>query len=136
MTRLFPCLGAAAVALVAAQALAAPPSFQSLDADGNGALSREEFLAIRQAVFARADRDGSQSLEAAEFEAAQAAVSGPASARGQGFAALDRNGDGRVTLAEFTASTPGFDRADRDGNGALSPAEFDRVRRLIAQAAQ
>ncbi|AOZ68915.1 hypothetical protein LPB142_05940 [Rhodobacter xanthinilyticus] len=136
MTRLFPYLGAAAVAFVAAPALAAPPSFQSLDADGNGALSRQEFLAIRQAVFVRADRDGSQSLEAAEFEAAQAAISGGAPARGQGFAALDRNGDGRVTLAEFTANTPGFDRADRDGNGTLSPAEFDRVRRLIAQAAQ
>ncbi|MBI2824439.1 MAG: hypothetical protein HYX69_07120 [Planctomycetia bacterium] len=47
-------------------------------------------------------------------------------ARGAGpdwFVAMDRNGDGDVSVREFLGPTSEFRRLDRDGDGLLSPAE-------------
>lgn len=119
--------------LAAGPALSQTASFAALDSDGSGAISRDEFLALRRAMFARIDADASGSLTAAEIEAARTAM--PQSSRLPASTAVwsqDANGDGLLTVQEYTAESPGFDRADRNGDGQLSVSEFDRLRRLLA----
>jgi Ca2+-binding EF-hand superfamily protein len=41
-----------------------------------------------------------------------------------GFASLDRNRDGRITLDEWPSDRPTFDRADHNRDGVISRAEF------------
>lgn len=120
---------------LAAQAGPGAEGFDRLDRDHSGTISRAEFLALREQMFAALDTDGSGTLSRAEVEAArqrqQSARAEQVEAR---LRALDTNGDGQVTLGEYTAQTRGFDLADRNGDGQISRAEFDRVARFIAQA--
>lgn len=113
--------------------------FQQLDADGSGAISRAEFLILRQEMFTRIDADGSGTLTRAEIESARQALPKQSHGARQMRAddriwSQDANGDGLLTLAEYTAQTRGFDFADRNRDGALSPAEFERIARFIQQA--
>lgn len=112
------------VALAQAQA---PNGFARLDADGNGQIDQSEFVALRQTMFARIDADADRLVTAAELDAARRALGLPANAA---VWQQDSNGDGRLSLTECTAQTPGFARADRNGDGALSPAEFKPLARL------
>jgi Ca2+-binding EF-hand superfamily protein len=41
-----------------------------------------------------------------------------------GFASLDRNRDGRITVDEWPSDRPTFDRADHNHDGVISRAEF------------
>lgn len=55
------------------------------------------------------------------------------------FAALDLDGDGRVSLAEAAGHAEvvtGFDRADRNRDGRLSPAEFRNLGKTQVQKAR
>lgn len=121
----------------------AQTAFQRLDTNGNGAISREEFLALRREMFARIDADKSGTITRAEIEAARQAAAQASGRAGSGTRqaqaderiwSQDANGDGQLTLAEYTAQTRGFDMADRNRDGQLSAAEFDRIARFIAQA--
>lgn len=127
-------LAAALGPALACAAGATSPGFAALDRDGNGAISRAEFLELRKAMFARIDTDNSGTITRAEIEAARAKL--PQGKRGGGedrVWAQDANRDGKLTLAEYTARTRGFDMADRNRDGVLSPAEFERVARLLGQ---
>lgn len=106
----------------------------ALDTDGDGALSRAEFMVLREEMFARIDSDGSGALTEAEVTAAQEAAAERMRQK-RDLWSQDADGDGQLTLAEFTSKTPGFDRADRDGDGVLSQAELDRVAALLGQFA-
>lgn len=134
-----PALPAIALAMALGPALACAagttsPGFASLDRDGNGAISRAEFLELRKAMFARIDADGSGTITRAEIEAARARLPQGSSRRGEDrIWAQDANRDGKLTLAEYTTQTRGFDMADRNGDGVLSPAEFERVARFLGQ---
>lgn len=122
------------LALGAAPALA-QTAFQRLDTDGSGAISREEFLAMRREMFARIDADKSGTITAAEIETARQALPGQHKTQpDKRIWSQDTNGDGVLTLAEYTAQTRGFDFADRNSDGQLSPAEFDRIARFMQQA--
>jgi Ca2+-binding EF-hand superfamily protein len=121
-------LGLAAALPLPAQAQNADAAFVRLDADGNGAISRTEFLALREAMFLRIDTDASTTLSAAEIEAArQDLPAGRRPPESDRIWTRDTDGDGQLTLAEYRSATPGFDRADRNRDGSLSPAEFSRI---------
>ena len=127
MTRIFLFLAFALSLSPAAQAQT--EGFLGLvDTDGDGAITRDEVIALRLALFDRIDSDADGNLTRAEIEAAKANAEAYRAARDPWR--LDADGDGTLSEAEFTAATPGFDRADRDGDGVLSPAEVDRVKRL------
>ncbi len=104
----------------------------AIDANGDGSISRDEVLAVREALFDRMDTDGNGTLSRAEVEAARAlAADRRAMQAARDPWTLDANGDNALGRDEFTAATPGFDRADRNGDGVLSPDEIDRVARLL-----
>ena len=118
------------IGVLAAPALAEGDQLlAALDTNQDSALSRAEFLVLRQQMFAKIDADGSGAVTKAEIEAAKAAMA--ERARQSDVWDQDADGDGQLTLAEYTSATPGFDRADRNGDGVLSGAEIDRVMRLI-----
>ena len=111
----------------------AEQAFVQLDANGNGAISRDEFLALRQQMFITLDANGDGLLTREEIETARAnGKGGTQMQRSDRIWQQDANGDGYLTMAEYTAQTCGFDMADRNGDGALSPQEFHRVARFIA----
>jgi hypothetical protein len=138
----------------AAVAVAQPPMESSpaemvkrADADGDGKVSRDEFIKARttalEQAFARMDTDGDGKLDEKEVEAgaAQARAMGPAG-RG-GFRRPDadrpqRPGSDRPQRPGAGAmAEQGFDRMDADGDGKLSKEEFaagmKRLRELMQQ---
>jgi Ca2+-binding EF-hand superfamily protein len=104
----------------------------ALDKNGDGAITREEAIIMRQNIFARVDQDGSGTVTQAEIDAIRAELPDDTRVPVKGNPmSLDADADGQLTPAEFTSQTPGFDRADRDGDGVLSTAEIDRVMRFL-----
>ncbi|MEO0859708.1 MAG: EF-hand domain-containing protein [Pseudomonadota bacterium] len=116
------------------------PAFETLDADGNGALTQAEVqqgIEAQAAIrFAAADTDGDGTLSRTELLA-------QGEARREGrldrmIARLDTDGDGAISPAELANRGQGrngkdrmgrmFERADADGDGALSAQEWDDVR--------
>lgn len=155
-------LGTTAVAGIAyaAQTATTPPARpMKADTDGDGAVSRAEFLARAEAAFARRDTDGNGSLTRDERRAGYRGKrhsAGPgmrlhrgmAEAGMRALAAIDTDGDRRISRAEFDAASAtrfaridanrsgsiektemaagrGAGRVDADGNGVLTRAEFD-----------
>lgn len=103
------------------------------DADGNGSVSRQEWLAAAGARFDRLDanKDGVLTRD----ELSRGRRQGPAGQRL--FSRMDTNGDGQISLDEFQAAHPQapadlFARLDTNHDGQLSP---DELRGLRAQAA-
>lgn len=107
-------------------------AFHRVDTDGDGAISREEFLDLRRMMFAVIDADGSGTLTRQELDLARESASQNLKIRAdKRIWNQDTNGDGELSLAEYTAQTRGFDFADRDNNGALSLDEFNRIARFL-----
>lgn len=110
--------------------------FGMIDADGNGSVSGAELLAWRDMVFDAMNADGDDALTREEFMAVQMGQGADPSQRGPRYAemqaakaaefdAMDNNGDGTITREQFTDGAAAmFLEADADGDGALTPSEF------------
>ena len=101
---------------LAGTALAAGPSFQEMDADKDGKLSRQEIDAAAEKVFQEADKDRDGYLSEQEFKAIQGARSK--------FRDLDRNKDGKLSMDEIRKSADNrFRYLDRNKDGSLDGLE-------------
>jgi Ca2+-binding EF-hand superfamily protein len=99
--------------------------FQRLDADADGQVTIAEVSARKTEMFQTADANADGQLDADERAAMREAVRQRIAADG---VPGDADGDGNLSLAEFTGVHPLFDRADADGDGAVTRAEFDAIR--------
>jgi len=103
------------------------------DANGDGAISAQEFDDAAKARFQRMDANHDGVIDAGELAAIQKRMEErradrPGKGRGPGggasLAAMDADGDGKVAQAEaLAASKARFAKLDGDKNGVLSEAE-------------
>lgn len=109
------------------------PSLRDLDADGDGAITREEADAPRLEHFASIDSDGDGVLTLAEMEAAHERRM--AERRAERFARMDADGDGTVSLDEFSGprSDRRFGRADANDDGVISAEEIADLEARMAE---
>jgi hypothetical protein len=113
------------------------------DADGDGVITRAEFIEARLAPLRRLDADGDGTITRAEADAARAAAPErandrppPRPGRGEGRRGERRGPPGErgldrlpVTLAEAEArAAEGFARFDLDNDGRVTAAEMDEAR--------
>ncbi|MGL5010593.1 MAG: EF-hand domain-containing protein [Paracoccaceae bacterium] len=98
--------------------------FERLDADADGSITLAELTAHKTALFTAADANADGLLDEAERTAMRDAARQRAAADGVPF---DTDGDGNLSLAEFTGSAPLFDRADADADDIITRAEFDAI---------
>ena len=100
-----------------------------IDTDGDGSISRAEFVAAdgKQSDFDRFDWDGSGSLDRDELEAMAAAKQRAAAEMHR----VDSDGDGSISRAEFVAvggKQSDFDRFDWEG----WPLDMDELEAMAA----
>lgn len=115
-----------------AQSFDAGNAFAGADANGDGNITRAEFIAGREAKFAKFDRNGDGVISKDDF--GRLARFRPDAARRIDalISAMDKNGDGKVSRDEMmTAPTPLFDAADVNSNGVVDAQEVAAMRQTL-----
>lgn len=121
----------AVMAASTAQAASRTPgaALDKADANHDGYITRDEFKASRAAQFARLDRNNDGVVSLSEFPRLARSSRPKAHKLKAVISHADRDGDGRVTRAEFVdGPAPLFDRADRDHDGRVSRDEVTILR--------
>lgn len=109
------------------------PTFEELDADGDGQVTRAEMEAHRKARFAEADANGDGEIARDELSAWMDKRRAEARERmlDRMIGHRDIDGDGSLSLDEMAgeSGTEMFARIDGDGDGAISKGEFEEMKR-------
>ncbi len=98
------------------------PRLRAMDKDGDGKISRAEFPGPKP-LFDRLDADKDGFIIPAEtqrFFRQNFLQNAPR------LRAMDKDGDGKISRAEFPGPKPLFDRLDADKDGFIIPAETQR----------
>jgi hypothetical protein len=103
-----------------------------IDTDGDGTISREEWLAYQEKVWGAFPKDKSGNVDEKAFTTRSGAMASFATggyARGlqtpEMMHKIDTNGDGTISHDEFIAyQTKVFDMMDTNHTGSLGPQEF------------
>jgi len=105
--------------------------FERADANGDGRITRDEFVSARNALFARLDRDGDGYLTSGDAPRRLRNRGGDGQAAGLRF--MDADGDGRVSRREFVdGSLKLFDRADVNHDGVVDSQEAAAFEAAVA----
>jgi len=117
--------------------------FDTLDADKDGKITKEEIAAARTARIKAMDPDGDGFVTREEMLAhANDMARKQVEARiGDMFARMDTDGDGKLGAAEVMAAPMGgqrgmdrmFDRVDADSDGAVTRAEMDAAKARMSE---
>jgi len=116
---------------VTGQAIGPGVVMSGIDTDGDGRISKDEYIAYRDQEFARFDRNGDGLLGPVDFPRASSyrRALGTLDER---INAADKNGDGMLSREELhDAPTIAFDKADTSKNGYLSSTEIENMRSTI-----
>lgn len=117
-----------------AQAASRTPgtALDKADANHDGYVTRDEFKASRAARFNRLDRNDDGVVSLSEFSRLAKSNRSKAQMLKAVITHADRDGDGRVTHAEFVEGPAQlFDRADRDQDDRLSRQEVTALREQL-----
>ena len=117
--------------LDSAGALSAQTS--GFDADGDGRITRREFIDAREQRFVRMDKNGDGFIRADDFRRLQTSAA-VRQRLAQLLADADFDRDGAVSRGEFSVTgTPLFDAADRNADGFVDRTEVARLRAALSE---
>ena len=119
-----------AIPLIATAAVASAQT--RFDANGDGRITRREYIDARELRFTRLDRNGDQYIRSDDLQGLR--VSAPVRQQIQQLLSdTDLNRDGAVSRSEFSVTgTPLFDRADANADGFVDGSEVERLRAALA----
>jgi Ca2+-binding EF-hand superfamily protein len=128
---------AAAVSAAYAQPLAGHGLLARLDTNQDGKITKEEGEAARDRLFARLDRNSDGTIDEMEIDRARQIIIDRATLietrLSSQWLRMDKDGDRKVSAAEFQSRGMMFDLADRNGDGVVSKDEIDFLRALFGR---
>ena len=112
-------------------------AFENADANGDGVVTKAEFLAARNARFDKMDRNGDGVVSRDDFGMILKFRPQAGQKLDAFIAQADANHDGKVTRAELAAApAPIFDLADANHDGKVDKTEMAAARDRVQKLAQ
>lgn len=107
---------------------------EKADANGDGAISKQEFTAHRKNQFPRLDRNKDGFFTDSDVPRFMKNRMPAGFTPGEMRQQFDANGDGKVSEQEFVHGPAlAFDRVDANSDGQISPAELQTARTVLAE---